>query len=98
MMNPKLSYKRSGFIGGLAAVFLFFGVVLAACEGMPRALVGSGGGAVSGDGLRLRAAIGQPMAGVVENGITLCSGFLCGAGAPADRAEQHTLYLPLVLR
>jgi hypothetical protein len=98
MIMHKLSYKRTGFIGGLAAALLFFGVVLAAGEGMPRALVGGGGGAVSGDGLRLRTAIGQPLAGVVENGITLCSGFLCGPGASARRAEQHTLYLPLVLR
>ena len=98
MMIHKLLHKRSGFVGGLAAVLLFFGVVLAAGEGMPRALVGGGGGALSGDGLRLRAAIGQPLAGAVESGMALCSGFLCGPGASAGRAEQHTLYLPLVLR
>jgi hypothetical protein len=89
-------------VNRIASALLVLGLLLplaltlAAGESPPRLLAGSGGGAVSGDGLRLRAAVGQPVAGAVENGMTLCSGFLCGPGAPIRSIEQHTVHLPLV--
>jgi hypothetical protein len=58
-------------------------LALAAGETLPRVLVGGGGGPTTGDGLRLRAAIGQPVAGGASSGVSLCSGFLCGPGATA---------------
>jgi hypothetical protein len=92
--------KSNRLAGALLILGLTLSVALAlaAGQGPPRALVGSGGGALSGDGLRLRAAIGQPLAGRVENGMTLCSGFLCGPGAPIGEDEEHTISLPLVVR
>ena len=37
-------------------------------------VIGPGGGQVEGDGLQLRSAIGQPVAGSVSEDLTLCSG------------------------
>jgi hypothetical protein len=79
------------------ASLLPIALALAAGEGLPRAILGSGGGSVSGDGLHLRAAIGQAVVGGVAEQMTLCSGFLCGPGAPARAAELYSIYIPLVV-
>ena len=71
-------------------------LALATGEGLPRALVSSGGGLVSGEGLQLRATIGQPLAGAVRAELALCSGFMCGPGAPARAAEIYSIYVPAV--
>lgn len=71
-------------LAGLMALLLSIGVALAAGEILPRSLMGSGGGQISGGGLRLRSAIGQPVAGAVSDSFTLCSGFICGQEAPGS--------------
>jgi hypothetical protein len=69
-------------------------IVWAAGETMPRSVIPGGGGTglQNGDYI-LHGALGQPVAGSVENSeYQLCSGFWCGG--PVTR----TVYLPLVLR
>jgi uncharacterized repeat protein (TIGR01451 family) len=75
-------------VAGAAAILLLTLVtVLAAGERLPRSLVSSGGGPVGEGGVTLRSAIGQPIAGVVREGIALCSGFLCGDRAPVNQVD-----------
>lgn len=66
------------WIAGGLVLLLSIGVALAAGETISHSLVGSAGGQISGGGLILHNAVGQPTAGTVENGISLCSGYLCG--------------------
>ncbi len=80
-------------IGAMVGVLLLTGIALAAGESLPRHVV-SGGGNTIQNGITLRNTIGQPIAGTVGNGITLCSGFICEQGS----APTHTIYLPLVLK
>ena len=76
---------------------LVVGTVFAATDAsIPHWLVGPGGGIVEGDGLQLRSAIGQPVAGMVSGELSLCSGFLCGPGEAEDGLD--TIHLPLILR
>ena len=82
----------------ITAVLLTFSLVAASGELLPRSLVSGGGGMVSEGGLALRSAIGQPVVGAVENGLTLCSGFLCGSGAPPVGGSDFYVYLPVVIR
>jgi hypothetical protein len=71
-------------------------VVAAAADlGGLRSLISSGGGRVSQDGLGMQSAIGQPVAGRSRKGLSLCSGFLCGAPGPEP---EHRVFLPLVIR
>jgi uncharacterized repeat protein (TIGR01451 family) len=72
-----------GLVAGLAALLITLSIVLAAGESIPRRHIGSGGGEVSGGGLVLRNIVGQPIAGAVSNGLTVCSGFLCGPQVPS---------------
>lgn len=85
-------------IPALVLLLLLVGLALAGGQGMPRSLVSSGGGAVAQSGLTLHSAIGQPVVGAVENGPTLCSGFLCGAEAPPVSGTDFHTYLPVVVR
>jgi hypothetical protein len=91
-----------GVMGGLAFLLVSIGLALAAGESISPGLVSSGGGEVSAEGLRLRSAVGQPAVGVVgEDGLALCSGFLCGPDAPppvAGSSDTHAVYLPFVVR
>ncbi len=82
----------------LIASLLLATLALAAGKSSQRSLVGSGGGQVRAEGLTLRGAIGQPVVGVVRNGISLCSGYHCAPSAPAGNNETWELYLPLVTR
>jgi len=82
----------------ITAVFLTFSLAMAGSDVLPRSLVSSGGGTVSEGGLALHSAIGQPVVGAVQNGLALCSGFLCGSGAPPVGGSEFASYLPLVLR
>jgi hypothetical protein len=81
----------------ITAVLLTFSLAAASGELLPRSLISGGGGMVSEGGLALRSAIGQPVVGAVENGAALCSGFLCGPGAPVGGGDFY-VYLPLVIR
>ena len=50
-------------------------------ETIPRAVVSSGGGQLQGTGLVLQSTVGQPLSGIVSEGVSglnLCSGFQCG--------------------
>lgn len=80
----------------ITAVLLSVGLAAAVGELLPRSLVSSGGGVVNQSGAGLHSAIGQPVVGAVQNGLTLCSGFLCGAGAPPVTEADFFVYLPLV--
>lgn len=83
----------------VTAVFLTFSLALASGELLPRSAVSGGGGPVSQGGYALRSAIGQPVAGAVQNGVSLCSGFWCGLGAPGGPFEgEIKVYLPVVIR
>jgi len=88
-----------GLVTALLVLLLSLGVALAAGEQLGRTLTGSGGGQVGQNGLSLHSAIGQPAAGLVENELTLCSGFLCGPRGPLIvDGDDYDLYLPLILR
>jgi hypothetical protein len=82
----------------LTAVLLTVGLVFAGGDMLPRSLVSSGGGVVSQNGYTLHSAIGQPAVGAVQNGLTLCSGYLCGADAPPVTGGGFSIYLPIVIR
>ena len=94
--------KRRSIILGVAGVLLLtllsLGLVLAAGEMMPRTLVSSGGGIVSQGDVALHSAIGQPAVGAVGSNLTLCSGYLCGAGAPPVTGGSNTLYIPILFK
>lgn len=98
----QLATKRKalglGVMGGLAVLLLSMGIALATGEMIPRSLIGSGGGEISGDGLELRSAIGQPVAGTVGQGPTLCIGFICGPGASSSDKPGFAVYVPLVIK
>jgi hypothetical protein len=81
----------------LVALLALAGAALATGEWMPRGLVTSGGGEVSVPALTLHSVVGQPVVGGVSNGLTLCSGFQCGPGAPSG-GGQHQVFLPIVVR
>ncbi len=80
----------------MVLLLLSLGWAAAGGEMLPPSLVSSGGGAVSGGGLSMETAVGQPVAGTVGNGLTLCAGFYCGGGVEAGGGEM--VYLPLVVR
>ncbi len=84
----------------LMTVLLTAGLALAAGELMPRSLVSSGGGLVSEAGYTVHSAIGQPVVGAVTNEATLCSGFLCGPGAPPAPPIniEYNSFLPVMIR
>lgn len=82
----------------LTAVLLTVGLVFAEGELLPRSLVSGGGGLVSQSSYHLHNAIGQPVVGAVQNGATLCSGFLCDANAPLINGGNFDSYLPMIIR
>jgi hypothetical protein len=94
----KQNSKRWALLSGLVAACLFLGVALASGEQLPRQVIDSGGGQISGGEVRLHSVIGQPVAGPVSSGgLGLCSGFLCGStGGAAPGA--YGVYLPLVVK
>ena len=100
-MKPRrLPYKRlmARLVLVSLAGLLSLNVALAAGEQLARSVVGSAGGAVSQGGVTMRSAVGQLAVGAVEDGSTLCSGFVCGPGAPPVVDPEQKIYLPLVLR
>jgi hypothetical protein len=90
--------KQMVWLVVITAVLLTFSLVAAGGELLPRSLVSSGGGMVSQGNVALHSAIGQPVVGVVQNGATLCSGFLCGADAPPINDPDFYIYLPVTIR
>ncbi len=95
----KLSRLKLTLIGAMVGVLLLTGIALAAGESLPRHAVSGGGDTVSAGNITLRNTIGQPIAGSVSNGGSLCSGFICGqaASAPTSGGDKF-VYLPLVLK
>ncbi len=86
-------------LGFAMALFLSVGIVLAVGETLERGTVSSGGSEISGGGLTLQSSAGQPVVGSISGSdVTLCSGLLCGEGAPAVSGPDQELYLPLVQR
>ncbi|MEZ4594449.1 MAG: hypothetical protein R3D55_25385 [Chloroflexota bacterium] len=93
--------KKQLLIWGCLTLLLLLSVGLALAGGTltNRDLVGGGGGRVSQNGLTLQTAVGQPAVGAVQNGSTLCSGFLCDAEAPGTTSgNENNLYLPFIVR
>ncbi len=90
--------RKRGVLALAVIVLLLLSLGWAAAGGemLPRSLVSSGGGMVSGGGLSLETAVGQSVAGAVGNGLTLCAGFYCGGGVEAGGGEM--VYLPVVVR
>ena len=86
------------WVGLTIALMLSVGLALAGGTLTKRDVVSSGGGSVSQSGLTMQVAIGQPAVGSVQNGQTLCSGFLCSASAPPLSGGEHELFLPFVIR
>ncbi|MFW6097425.1 MAG: hypothetical protein ACOC9Z_05090, partial [Chloroflexota bacterium] len=58
-------------------LLLSLGIVLAGGEQLSRSLITSGGSITVQNGLVLHNATGQPVAGTVQNGLLLCSGYWC---------------------
>lgn len=92
----KISKRSLLALAMIVLLLLSLGWVAADGEMLPRSLVSSGGGMVSSGGMALETAVGQPVAGAVGNGLTLCSGFYCGGGVEAGGSEM--VYLPMVVR
>ena len=87
--------KRRWFYAAALLVLLLALLTLAAAAdlGGLRSLISSGGGQVSQDGLAMQSAVGQPLVGCGRNGLSLCSGFLCG-----PCSAEHKVFLPIVTR
>jgi hypothetical protein len=98
-MNKTMQSKR--WMIGLVLVAVLavvpLGIALAGVDALPRSVVASGG-MVSQSGLTLHSAVGQPATGAVYSSLSLCSGFLCGPGAPGLSGDTHHLYLPVLTR
>ena len=93
------SVFRWGAVLGLLLIFLAATAALAAGEGLPRSVVSSGGGVIQATGRQVLASIGQPVVGAVSGPpLTLCSGFICGEGAPPVSQEGFKTFLPRVSR
>jgi hypothetical protein len=84
--------------GLIVALVVSIGVVQAAGEQLGRSLTSGGGGQASQSGLTLHSAVGQPAIGGASSSINLCSGYLCGPGAPETSAGQERIYLPVVIK
>lgn len=96
-----LSKRRGAALAGLLlALSIAAGTAMGAGEQIRRAAVVSSGGAYSAGSLRHHGGVGQPAVGAVRNGVMLCSGLHCGAGAPAavEPPAGNRLYLPLTVR
>ncbi|MBX3010937.1 MAG: hypothetical protein KF832_05495 [Caldilineaceae bacterium] len=66
----------------LGGVVLFVGTALAAGEVLTRAAITIAGGQAVVNGIEVRSAIGQPMAGIVSNNGEMCVGLMCpGSGS-----------------
>jgi hypothetical protein len=90
--------RQVTLVAVLVLLLVMVGLAVAVGELLPRSLVSGGGGMVSEGGLALQSAIGQPVVGAVQNGVTLCSGFLCGSGAPPVGGSNFYVYLPVAIR
>lgn len=86
------------WVGLMLVLVLSVGLALAGADITSRSVVDGGGGSVSQSGLTLQTAIGQPVVGAVQNGETLCSGFLCSANAPPTSGGDNQLFLPFIVR
>lgn len=94
----KRTPKRWALFLLTVVVCLTFSAVAAGGDLFPRSLISSGGGLVSQAGITLHSAIGQPAVGAVQNDLTLCSGYLCGAEAPPITEGNYEIYLPAITK
>lgn len=94
--------KRVLWLVIVTAVLLTVSLVAANGELLPRSLISSAGGSVSQGQAVLLSAIGQPVVGsvggVAQNGLTLCSGFLCAPDAPPLSGNDFQVYIPFIVR
>jgi uncharacterized protein YjeT (DUF2065 family) len=91
------SRLAASLVGAALALVLVLGGVLAVGEPPLRSTISSGGGEISSGELRLQTSIGQPVVGAVSNETyELCSGLICGSGAPGLNIVLQKVYLPLV--
>lgn len=98
-MKHSRTRRGAAAFGLLLALGVAIGTAQGAGEQIRRAATASGGGIVSAGQIRLITSVGQPVAGAVQGQLTLCSGLICGAGAPSvGPAPEDTLYLPLLAR
>jgi hypothetical protein len=87
----------ASLVGAALALVLVLGGVLAVGEPPPRSTISSGGGEISSGELRLQTSIGQPVVSTVSNETyELCSGLLCGPGAPGLSLVPQEVYLPVI--
>ena len=106
MTNRRM--KRPTLVLLVIGVLAFAVVAIAAAaETAPfRQQISSSGAQLSSGSLILRSTVGQPIAGTVQQGITMCSGYHCGVGvsAPPDEAPSdgdgglQKVYLPMVMK
>lgn len=85
--NSRHQFKVLSLVAGAALLLVSMGMALAQESSLVRFSVGSGGGTVSTESLTLRGAMGQPVAGSVQNSGSnslLCAGLQCGQGASAQ--------------
>jgi hypothetical protein len=95
------SRTRRTIIVALVALFVM-SEVRAAGEQIPRSAVTGGGGTEATTAVRLRASIGQPVAGTSSSILRLCGGIICGTGVP-DTPDPvppviSEVFLPLLVR
>lgn len=76
------------FLSGLIFVLL----VSASTIQKHRHIISSGGGLSSNSGTGVYSSIGQPVAGVVSNGINLCSGHVCGQATGPMMKKIYLLF------
>ncbi len=98
LFRPRLKFALWLLIA-IVAVMIMAGTIFAAGEQLQRGATESGGSTHSSNGLVMRDVIGQAAVGSsVVNGMGLCSGFGCGAGAAVkpDEADQRELFMPAI--
>jgi hypothetical protein len=94
-----INKKQMVWLVVITAVLLTFSLALPPAGNCCRAAWSVAGAAWSARAMvALRSAIGQPVVGAVQNGATLCSGFLCGADAPPINDPDFYIYLPVTIR
>ncbi len=89
--------------GAALALLLALTVALAAGEQLSRSATPSTSGPISGGGYTMETSVGQPVvAASSSDSNTVCSGILCGSGAPSESGGSSSssgkIYLPYLSR
>jgi hypothetical protein len=97
-LSPRNDWPRRAWHRLLIICFLLFlaaSMVIAAPTAgeIEWSFLGGSGARVTSNGYVLEGTLGQPVVGQASNqSSALCAGFWCGV------PQQHTLYLPLIVR